>query len=172
MPKKSKISEMNNPSPRELQRSYILSHAAHTILENARDSGMTKNDFVSKCIEDYGPILIRKLQMPSLEDIKAKLEYLEAAIGPLTYQWIMTHLENREKKTKGTIKAHQDVLRGAEATDWLRDLEKVMELAQNDKRTKKTPSHVWCTLIRRRSKFLNEGDDEEIDVVEGGSLDD
>lgn len=146
----------------EFQRTYRLSAEAYAILDNAKDTGMTKNDFVSKCVEDYGPVLLQKLKMPSLELLKDRLDYLEAAIGPLTFQWILEKLEKMEQRNSaGTIKAHKDVLRESEANDWLNDLEKVRELAQNDNRTKKTPDHVWQTLIRRRRKFLNEDVDED-----------
>lgn len=171
MPKKVKDTGEKTVRKREFQRTYNLSPEAYSILEDAKDTGLTKNDFVSKCIEDYGPVLLQKLAMPSMESLKARLDYLEAAIGPLTYRWILGVLEKNERRREGTIKAHQDILRESEATDWINDVEKILDMAQRDDRTKKTPAHVWSTLIRRRRKFFNEGEDEDVDVVDGESLD-
>lgn len=149
---------------REYQRTYNLSADAYKILEDAKNAGMTKNDFVSKCVEDYGPVLLQKLAMPSLELLKDRLDYLEAAIAPLTYAWILGKLEKKERKAEGSIKAHQDIIRISGAKNWL-NLEKIRELAQKDSRTQKTPDHVWQTLIRRRERFFNE------DVAEDDGLD-
>lgn len=150
MAKASKITGEGKTS--ESGKNFNLSDKAFSLVEKVEESGGNVSAFVSKCIVNYGPLLLGDAGKSFGEKapLAARLDYLEKAVIALAYEEIT---EDWDSPTK---KAHQAVIRAVAKKTWYssKTIKEILTAAKDDPKTAGTEPYQWQTLLRHRQEFL------------------
>lgn len=137
---------------RENERNFRLSDEAAGLVDKVKENRGNMSDFVSKCIVNYGPMLLEDVETSTDKSppLAARLKYLEEAVVAWAYDELM------EDWDAPTLKAHQDILKSTNKKTWhnAASIKKIVAAATENPKTEGTEPHQWQTLLRCRKDFL------------------
>lgn len=150
------MAKTSNPTkeknPRENERNFRLSDEAANLLDKVKENRGNMSDFVSKCIVNYGPMILEGAESSAdkIPPLSARLKYLEEIVVPWAYDELM------EDWDASTLKAHQDILKSTDKKVWhnAASIKKIVAVAAENPKTEDTEPCQWQTLLRRRREFL------------------
>lgn len=161
MPKTSRPTKAKTSNPakakasRKSERNYRLSEEALGLVEKVKERRGNLSDFVSRCIAEYGPLILEGAEDSSGEKapLPVRLDYLERNVVAWAYDELIG--EDSEWDA-ATIKAHQEILKATNKKQWhnAKSIKEILAAAENDPKTEETEPYVWQTLLRCRKDFL------------------
>lgn len=138
-----------------VKESFKISPKAKELVDQAlkikSQTERTKEEFVSECIEAYGPNLLTEDAPSEMPTFGARLDFLESILLPMAYDKLVEKL-----RSKKAIDAHQAVLKKVGPLQWWSNLTELKDVAGRKKKTTRTNKLQWMTLIRNYDEFLEE----------------
>lgn len=138
---------------RKTEKNFKLSDNAFALVEIVKKNRGNMSDFVSRCIEDYGPVILGSTDVPSKKDVSLidRLQYLEETVTSLAYDTLVDDWEWEK------IRKHQQILKETKRKSWndKKKIKALIKAARDDAETSDTKKHQWQTLLLRRKSFLD-----------------
>lgn len=131
---------------------YKVSPEARKILDEvklATKSSMA--DFVSECISEYGPTLLKSkyskiISEPTLE---ARIKLIEDFYLYGRYKDLVGELDANRSRV-----SHKKFLKEFHKVSWHDDLSELIAAAKKNNKISKTEDYKWRLLIRHRDNFM------------------
>ena len=151
-----KIADQSSSS----SRSYRFSPEAKAILDKIGGRGSRGvSDFVSQCVVEYGPVLIKKRKTQKDSDgfgnLAERLDFIEKYLLGDIYDWAIGELAKPGKKS---LLVYKEIIKDFESELWTDPvtINKIKKQATEKGIKKKTSAFLWKILLRNRKKFLED----------------
>ena len=138
------VKKKTTPAAEEkISRQYRFPQDVIDMLDKAKKTGFMLDDFVGRCILEYGDLIITQSapEKPAVT-LKGLHSYLLEAVDDLLVEKLTNTFTERQ------MKAHKALLKKVAPKNWAKFPKKLREAAKNNELTADTKKHEWQALIR------------------------